>query len=164
MVSLKNVAASRTMSIEWVFCFKYSSYNWYYLFLSQTQFVLIIFFVLVIAPLTGCTMVMSSYLIDIIFAPLFLVLFYRFYKSSFNHTAQKIEWIQDNFLNQRVKVSENKHELLMSPTSRCYDKKSVCNISVCFKDTLLKVSGMKTLFSKIVKYFFFQLLEIGFFN
>ena len=42
-----------------------------------------ILFVTIIAPLSGCTMVHFSYLMDLSLAPLFLYLFYRFYKTTF---------------------------------------------------------------------------------
>lgn len=73
---------------------KFRKYLWWKKYLTQlqiVQFFLIIMFVTVIAPFTGCTMVSLSYAMDIVFAPLFLFLFYRFYRSSFQHNMKKIE-------------------------------------------------------------------------
>ncbi|GFQ80606.1 elongation of very long chain fatty acids protein 7, partial [Trichonephila clavata] len=79
-------------------------YLWWkrYLTIAQmVQFILIILFVTVVMPLTGCSAAKSSIYINVIAAALFFVLFYNFYKHSFtpkktesekcNGTSKKIE-------------------------------------------------------------------------
>lgn len=67
---------------------KYSPFIRIFCISLQIQFFLMIVFVTIIAPMSGCTMVNFSYLMDIFLAPLFLYLFYRFYTTNFQ-SAQK---------------------------------------------------------------------------
>ncbi|XP_054706386.1 elongation of very long chain fatty acids protein 7-like [Uloborus diversus] len=65
-------------------------YLWWkrYLTIAQMiQFILIILFVTVVMPVTGCTATKSTFWINVCAAGLFFVLFYNFYKTSF--TPQK---------------------------------------------------------------------------
>ncbi|GFU35454.1 elongation of very long chain fatty acids protein 7 [Nephila pilipes] len=67
-------------------------YLWWkrYLTIAQMiQFILIILFVTVVMPLTGCSAAKSSIYINVTAAALFFVLFYNFYKHSF--TPKKLE-------------------------------------------------------------------------
>ncbi|KAG8193726.1 hypothetical protein JTE90_005024 [Oedothorax gibbosus] len=67
-------------------------YLWWkrYLTIAQMiQFILIISFVTVIMPLTGCTAAKSSIYINVIAAGLFFALFYNFYQTSFKPTKPK---------------------------------------------------------------------------
>ncbi|XP_054706916.1 LOW QUALITY PROTEIN: uncharacterized protein LOC129216724 [Uloborus diversus] len=69
-------------------------YLWWKKYLTQiqmVQFVLMILFVTVIAPLSGCTMMKASFAIDFIGAGMFLVLFYNFYKNNFQKKTAKIK-------------------------------------------------------------------------
>ncbi|GIY34613.1 elongation of very long chain fatty acids protein 7 [Caerostris darwini] len=80
-------------------------YLWWkrYLTIAQmVQFILIILFVTVVMPLTGCSAAKTSIYINVVAAALFFILFYNFYRHSFqpkklsdsekcNETKKKIE-------------------------------------------------------------------------
>lgn len=61
-------------------------YLWWKKYLTQlqiVQFIFVIAFVTIIAPLSGCVMAGFSYVIDAFIGPVFLYLFYRYYKTTF---------------------------------------------------------------------------------
>lgn len=93
----------------------------------QIQFVFIILFVSIIAPLTGCTMVMTGYVMDFIFGPLFLYLFYKFYRSAFKPSKKILQEstgnisIDDNLIKgdeNHIFVSGNVDEVLTNGNAK----------------------------------------------
>ncbi|XP_055934482.1 elongation of very long chain fatty acids protein 7-like isoform X2 [Argiope bruennichi] len=71
---------------------KYLWWKKYLTILQMVQFVLVVLFVMVIAPMSGCVIMKSSLWIDAICAITFLVLFYNFYA----HTFTKKEKSKEN--------------------------------------------------------------------
>uniref|UniRef100_A0A2L2YE57 Elongation of very long chain fatty acids protein n=2 Tax=Parasteatoda tepidariorum TaxID=114398 RepID=A0A2L2YE57_PARTP len=76
---------------------KYQKYLWWKQYLTKIQmlqFIVVLIFVLVIIPLTGCKTSQHAIYIDIFFAILFLGLFYNFYTKTYSkplHTNGKVE-------------------------------------------------------------------------
>ncbi|KFM82810.1 Elongation of very long chain fatty acids protein 7, partial [Stegodyphus mimosarum] len=71
-------------------------YLWWkrYLTIAQMiQFILIILFVTVVMPITGCTAAKTSVYINVTCAGLFFVLFYNFYQNSFKPTSPKVNGV-----------------------------------------------------------------------
>ncbi|KAG8193727.1 hypothetical protein JTE90_005025 [Oedothorax gibbosus] len=69
---------------------KYLWWKKYLTILQMVQFVFIVLFVVVIAPLTGCSIVKSSLLIDALGGIVFFMLFYNFYVNNFNTKEKEV--------------------------------------------------------------------------
>lgn len=57
-------------------------------FFLQIQFVVILLFVFIIVPLSGCKTTKSGIYLDIIFAATFLAMFYNFYNKTYKPSKQ----------------------------------------------------------------------------
>ncbi|XP_015916238.1 very long chain fatty acid elongase 7 [Parasteatoda tepidariorum] len=83
-------------------------YLWWkrYLTIAQMiQFILILFFVMVVMPVSGCTAAKSSIYINVVAATLFFALFYNFYQHTFKPTKSKT-----NGVHKKREIEDKKEE------------------------------------------------------
>lgn len=98
-------------------------YLWWKKYLTQLQmiqFSLMILFVTVIAPLSGCTMVHFSYIMDILLAPLFLYLFYKFYQMNFQ-PKKKLSVANGDAKKNMLSNGENNNNVITNGISKKKD-------------------------------------------
>lgn len=77
----------------------------YLTLLQMAQFVIILLFVFVIVPLSGCKTTAYGIYIDIVFATLFLALFYNFYSKTYKATTKSAAHANSNGINGVYKES-----------------------------------------------------------
>lgn len=77
-------------------CVYVCAYESHFVF-PQIQFVFIIVFVTVLVPLSGCNMVITSKFMDFIFGPIFLYLFYAFYRTTFLARQKNVAEVKNDW-------------------------------------------------------------------